>query len=75
LKGYDAEYTDTDHHLNRLQVMLQAGIGGRIDEGWEAFVVAQFNLRDDDADDPFRGSIDFVLFVETEGILPPVVFE
>ena len=73
LSGYQAQYADDDHHVKRLTVKLFARPGARVDEGFEAVVTAVFNLRDENADDPYSGSISFVLFVQTEGILPPII--
>jgi hypothetical protein len=69
LAGYHAEYPGSDHHVKSLTVMLSSRFG-QTTEGWEAYVDARFNLRDKNADDMFQGSIDFVLFVETEWIAP-----
>jgi hypothetical protein len=68
LSGYSAEYVGDDHHLQRLTVMLNVGPVARIDEGWEVPVISQFDLRDENGDDRFSGSIDFILFAETEGL-------
>jgi hypothetical protein len=73
LSGYQAQYRDDDHHVKRLTVKLFARPGAHVDEGFEAVVTAVFNLRDQNADDPYSGSISFVLFVQTEGILPPII--
>jgi hypothetical protein len=68
LQGYDAEYVGGDHHLQTLTVELAVAPPKRIDEGYEVDVVATFDLRDDNGDDNFAGSIDFVLFVEFQGL-------
>lgn len=70
LAGYHAEYPGTDHHVKSLTVLLTSRFA-QTTEGWEAYVDARFNLRDKNADDMFQGSIDFVLFVETEWVRPP----
>lgn len=73
LAGYEAQYTNGDHHVKRLTVMLSCTLGARTDEGWEVNVNARFNLRDKNADDPFQGKINFVIFAEPQGrIIPPV---
>ena len=72
LGGYEAEYTNSDHHIKRITVMLSCQIGARTDEGFEVNVFVRFNLRDKNADDPFRGKVSFVVFAETQGIIPPI---
>jgi hypothetical protein len=72
LAGYRAEYPGDDHHVKRLTVVLTARSAPTPD-GWEAFVDARFELRDRNGDDLFQGSIEFVLFVETEGALQPPI--
>jgi hypothetical protein len=72
LAGYRAEYPGDDHHVKRLTVLLTSRFASTPD-GWEAFVDARFELRDKNADDLFQGSIEFVLFVETEGALQPTI--
>jgi hypothetical protein len=71
LSGYDARYTSEDHHVRQLKVMLSARLG--IYNGTGVEVVADFNLRDRNADDAFTGSIAFVLFVVLEDRLPPPI--
>ena len=71
LSGYDATYTSEDHHIKKLKVMLSTRLG--LYNGFGVQVVADFHLRDRNDDDPFRGSIDFVLFVEFVSHVPPVV--
>lgn len=63
LVGYEARYTSSDHHVRRLTVELRAAPGGRVDEGWEARIVATLCLQDDD-NNAFVGWIDYLLFVE-----------
>ena len=71
LSGYDAAYTSEDHHIKKLKVMLSTRLG--IYNGFGVEVLADFHLRDKNDDDSFRGSIDFVLFVEFVSLTPPVV--
>lgn len=73
LTGYQAQYSNDDHHVKRITVKLSAQPGAHIDEGFEAIVTATLNLRDRNADDPYFGSISFVLFAQTQGILPPII--
>jgi hypothetical protein len=73
LAGYRAEYANDDHHIKRLTVKLFAQPGARVDEGFEARVTAVFNLRDRNADDPYLGSISFVLFAQLQGVVPPII--
>jgi len=73
LSGYQAQYANDDHHVKRLTVKLFAQPGAHIDEGFEAVVTAIFNLRDRNADDPYSGSISFVLFAQSQSILPPII--
>jgi hypothetical protein len=75
LGGYEAEYTNSDHHIKRLTVQLSCQVGARVDDGWEVNVFARLHLRDKNNDDPFRGSVTFVLFAEPKPrIAPPVEF-
>ena len=74
LAGYQAQYRDDDHHVKRITAKVSAQLGGRIDEGFEVVVIATLNLRDQNADDPFFGSISFVLFAQPEPrIGPPII--
>src|SRR5262249_45358530 len=63
LNGYEAQYDDGDHHLQTISVELRTAGPARVDEGWQVDVRGEFLLRDDNGDDNFSGSIDFVLFV------------
>ena len=72
LSGYEAQYASGDHHIKRLKVKLSSQPGGFTDEGYEARVTAVINLRDQNADDPYSGSISFVLFAQTQSRVPPV---
>ena len=36
-------------------------------------MTAVFNLRDRNADDPYFGSISFVLFAQPQGLVPPII--
>lgn len=74
LAGYEARYTGGDHHVRQLTVDLQAEVGGRVDDGWEARIVGRLFLHDDD-NNSFAGWIDYVVFVEL-GVRPglPEVF-
>ena len=69
LTGYSAQYDDGDHNLQRLTVLLGASPPARVDEGWEVRVVSEFNLRDDNGDDSYSGTIRYTLFVELESFL------
>jgi hypothetical protein len=73
LAGYEAQYTNDDHHIKRITVMLSCSIGAHVDDGFEVNVHARFNLRDENADDRFSGKINFVLFAIPRSILPPIV--
>ena len=70
LSGYVAQYTSEDHHVRELKVMLSTRLGTYNDYGVE--VLAEFNLRDKNADDPYLGYAYFVLFVEFEDRLVPI---
>jgi hypothetical protein len=63
LAGYEARFTSSDNEVRRLQVMLHAEVGGRVDDGWEARLVATLQLQDD-GNSTFQGWIDYLLFVE-----------
>lgn len=74
LAGYQAQYSSDDHHVKRIAVRLSSPILDHADGTSDVFVDATLGLRDRNDDDPFFGSISFVLFVETEPrILPPIV--
>ncbi|MEO8276325.1 MAG: hypothetical protein ABI639_08900 [Thermoanaerobaculia bacterium] len=76
LAGWDAHYTGNDHHVRQLTVDLKVTqVGVRIDDGWEVYVVARLNLKDDSGA-AFEGWIDYLLFLEFERtVLRPPVFE
>ena len=63
LTGYEARYGASDHHVRQLTVDLQAAVGGRVDDGWEARVIGTLYLHDD-SNASFSGWIDYLLFVE-----------
>jgi hypothetical protein len=74
LAGYQARYDSSDHHIKTLQVEL--GCGSGIGEfGPTVWVTAQLLLRDKNADDPFSGWVDYVLFVDTSTrpLVPKVI--
>lgn len=73
LSGYHAEFQNEDRPIKRLKVMLTAAPGAHIDEGFEARVTVVFNMRDRNADDPYFGSVSFVLFALLKSSLPPAV--
>ena len=74
LAGYQVQYSSDDHHVKRIAVQLSAVILDHVDGTSDVFVDATLNLRDQNADDPFFGSISFVLFVQTEQrIHPPII--
>jgi len=74
LAGYQVQYSSDDHHVKRITAKVSAQLGGRVDEGFEVVVIATLNLRDQNADDPFFGSISFVLFAQAESrIGPPII--
>jgi hypothetical protein len=71
MTGYEAAFVENDHHVRRLKVELYGKPGGHVDEGYEATVMAVFEL-DDDAGSTSSGSIDFVMFAEhAERRVPP----
>jgi hypothetical protein len=74
LCGYRAEFIKADRQIQRLVVRLSTEIGGRVDDGWVATVVARFNLRDENEEHPFSGAIDFVLFAEVQDFAPEPAF-
>ena len=74
LTGYEAQYANDDHHIKRLTVKLFAHPGAPVEGGFEVRVTAVFNLRDANADDPYSGSISFVLFAQFRDLVSPVVF-
>lgn len=63
LRGYEARYTDSDHHVRELQVELGASVGGFWENAWEAPIAATLNLKDDSGAS-FTGWIDYLVFVE-----------
>ena len=65
MAGYQVRYDNSDHHVKTLQVELTCGSG--ISEfGPSIYVTARLHLRDKNNDDPFSGSVDYVLFVDTD---------
>ncbi len=63
LAGYEARFGASDHHVRQLVVDLNAEVGGRVDDGWEARIVGTLYLHDD-SHAAFSGWIDYALFVE-----------
>jgi hypothetical protein len=72
MTGYDARFADQDHHIRSLTLDLSARFLPRPDSNgkYRAIVTGRFNLRDDGGNPSF-GRINFVLFVEFQGLLPP----
>jgi hypothetical protein len=72
LAGYEARYEGEDHHVRRVKIELYGEPGGHVDEGYEARVMAVFELEDD-AQSTSSGSMDFVMFAQhAEPRRPPV---
>src|SRR5262245_28203210 len=66
LSGYTASYTSGDHHLGRSEIRLETGILNNT-----VTVTGTFGLRDwsGDWDDPYNGTLDFVVLAELESAI------
>ncbi|MFT3685933.1 MAG: hypothetical protein QM783_13600 [Phycisphaerales bacterium] len=74
MSGYKARYDSSDHHIKMLQVELTTSMGvGEF--GPAIYVTAKLQLRDKNADDPFSGWVDYVLFCDTSrpGLDPSIL--
>jgi hypothetical protein len=73
LSGYDASFTNGDHHFGRLIVTLATQIVNNSTTGPEVNVVATFGLRDFSGnwDDAYAGQVRFVLITVPEHQVPP----
>jgi hypothetical protein len=76
LGGYRVAYGSGDHEVKTLEVDLRCSLVNT-EFGLGVQVVATLFLCDRNADDPFSGFVDFVLFAELDqpGVLDPKVLD
>jgi hypothetical protein len=74
--GHRIGFTSGDHELKTLEVSLSCSLQNT-EFGLGVQVAATLFLSDKNADDPFGGFVDFVLFVELEspGTFDPAVLD
>ncbi len=71
LAGYSVAYSSGDHELKTIEVALSCG-PQKSEFGPGIGVMATLFLSDKNADDPFHGWVDFILFVQL-GQIPPIL--
>ena len=73
MRGYQVAYTDGDHELGEVTVLLRSEIMNNSPDGPEVVVYATLGLRDWSGswDDRYSGKIDMCLFAETRRPIPP----
>ena len=71
LAGYEVRYVGGEHEVRRVAVQLDVQPGARVDDGWEARLVATLCLQDDDGSG-FTGFVDWLLFAELGRVETPV---